>query len=636
MTSPDTSSAISYVDLHTIDNRIGYETSRVIDKNNNNNVIINFKINPYRDLLIANSVRFEACVPLDYQKNGGLTVKLMDNDMAIHYKDIINTGDSSSKSNSINSDSHANGNSNSASNSSDVNGVLLDIKWLGRVKYPLSVWFYTVRNYLRNKTTHQWTSSPLLRSEFYITSINTTPLFSNSEQNKVVIRHGVGSTQGRRPYMEDTNFIFDTIRINDKNIVSAYGVLDGHGGKDCAQYAADEIPMNVTKYIRTNKNCCEALFLSFNDTDIEFLSSNSDNNSGCTANCMVYDRKDNCFYVGNTGDTRAVLCRNSVAYDLTIDRKATDPEEIARIARNGGFVMNGRVMGSLAVARAIGDASLKNPRKKILIPDPEMSQYRPSVGDEFILIATDGLWDVMSSQQAVTFTREQLLHEGVICKYSVIVVCLVVYSTTPPLYLLFCICFHEVVLILLTVFVLVPKEADAESDLFGGNLGDSLKFGEIGDFLIDKTGYGSNNGVKSSGKSSSQLPDKEIANALKKIAQLLSEHAVNKLNSMDNVTVMILLLSNLDHLPERPTSAPTVVFTSINRESSSKKLGTSTTSDFTTSSQKYNYDKNINNSYSSKDTSITSNSTTSAKLVSTEDSGMDDDLLDFLNDDSNF
>ena len=65
-------------------------------------------------------------------------------------------------------------------------------------------------------------------------------------------------------------------------------------------------------------------------------------------------------------------------------------------------------MGSLAVARALGDCSLKHTPKRILIPDPEVTTFKYHPQDEFIVIATDGLWDVMASQDAVTYVREQL------------------------------------------------------------------------------------------------------------------------------------------------------------------------------------------------------------------------------------
>ena len=59
-----------------------------------------------------------------------------------------------------------------------------------------------------------------------------------------------------------------------------------------------------------------------------------------------------------------------MAIDLTIDRKASDPEEVARIAESGGFVANGRVQGTLAVSRALGDSQLKAPGRRVLIADP--------------------------------------------------------------------------------------------------------------------------------------------------------------------------------------------------------------------------------------------------------------------------
>jgi serine/threonine protein phosphatase PrpC len=58
------------------------------------------------------------------------------------------------------------------------------------------------------------------------------------------------------------------------------------------------------------------------------------------------------------------------------------------------------VLGILAVGRAFGDASLKPPVQghKSLTAEPEITVYQPSSNDTFIIMATDGLWDVLSSQ----------------------------------------------------------------------------------------------------------------------------------------------------------------------------------------------------------------------------------------------
>jgi serine/threonine protein phosphatase PrpC len=64
-------------------------------------------------------------------------------------------------------------------------------------------------------------------------------------------------------------------------------------------------------------------------------------------------------YTANLGDCRAVLCRAGTAIDLTVDCKASRPEEVARIVEAGSFVNGGRVRGQQQVARALGDANHK-------------------------------------------------------------------------------------------------------------------------------------------------------------------------------------------------------------------------------------------------------------------------------------
>lgn len=217
--------------------------------------------------------------------------------------------------------------------------------------------------------------------------------------------------------MEDVDFFFPNMKATEKlgGRFSVFGVLDGHGGQDCARYCSEEIPTKIAALLRSGKCPAEALFQSFLVTDKEFISSRNDA-SGSTCSIALWDHISS-FYIANTGDTRAVLCRSGRAIDLTVDRKASDPDEIARVCEAGGYVANGRVMGSLAVSRALGDVNLKTRSPRPLIVDPDITTYTPSnhqgeegsgssAMDEFILVATDGLWDVMSSAEAVTLVRE--------------------------------------------------------------------------------------------------------------------------------------------------------------------------------------------------------------------------------------
>ncbi|EOD39585.1 hypothetical protein EMIHUDRAFT_55783, partial [Emiliania huxleyi CCMP1516] len=111
--------------------------------------------------------------------------------------------------------------------------------------------------------------------------------------------------------------------------------------------------------------------------------------------------------VANLGDSRAVLCRGGGALPLSWDHKPTDEGERSRIVRAGAAVIEGRVNGDLALSRALGDfrhktASLPAPHQPVSsLADVQTVVRGPS--DAFLLLACDGVWDVMASSEAVAF-----------------------------------------------------------------------------------------------------------------------------------------------------------------------------------------------------------------------------------------
>ena len=326
--------------------------------------------------------------------------------------------------------------------------VELVLPWMADSNYPISVWFFSVRILLKKKSlsssTSQW-ATPLLQRNVFPHKRRFHRSKESSSNSVVRIMTGTGRNRGKRPYMEDFDFSFGTTRMSDVYTdVQALGVLDGHGGQECASFVAEELPGVISSIARreggtrsmsrgTNKlhkaaitngaALPEILFKSFLQVDADFLRTTS-HTSGSTACIMLFDRKSGRAFVGNTGDTRAVVCRGGKALNVTLDMKATDPEQIARVAMAGGHVTKGRVMGALAVARAFGDAQLKKGKnlkhglwesgQEALICDPEITSFRPRrIGDarhddEFMIIATDGLWDVMDSQQAVDAVKKGL------------------------------------------------------------------------------------------------------------------------------------------------------------------------------------------------------------------------------------
>jgi len=135
--------------------------------------------------------------------------------------------------------------------------------------------------------------------------------------------------------------------------------------------------------------------------------------AGCTAVCAMVRNGD--LVVANAGDSRCVLSRSGQAVALTQDHKPMDREEYDRIIKAGGFVADGRVNGSLNLSRALGDLEYK--QSKDLPPEAQMVTAFPEIrseklqpgADEFLILACDGIWDVLTNQEAVDFVRERLL-----------------------------------------------------------------------------------------------------------------------------------------------------------------------------------------------------------------------------------
>ncbi|XP_077223258.1 protein phosphatase 2C family protein [Tasmannia lanceolata] len=129
---------------------------------------------------------------------------------------------------------------------------------------------------------------------------------------------------------------------------------------------------------------------------------------GSTAVVAVVDNHR--IVVANCGDSRAVLSRDRRAIPLSEDHKPDRPDELARIEAAGGRViyLNGaRVLGILAMSRAIGDKYLK----PIVISEPEVNVMERHADDECLILASDGLWDVLSNELACDIAR-RCLHEG--------------------------------------------------------------------------------------------------------------------------------------------------------------------------------------------------------------------------------
>ncbi|KAK4741073.1 hypothetical protein SAY87_024661 [Trapa incisa] len=247
------------------------------------------------------------------------------------------------------------------------------------------------------------------------------------EESTTLQAHGRGyclvSKTGRREIMEDgygvtLDISGDPKQIGNKETLifcsetAFFTVVDGHGGRAAADYVSQNLGKNVLRAIESATSEAngtdppdieQAIRDGYAITDEEFLRKGVAGGA-CAASVLV---KDGILHVSNVGDCRVVLSRNGIVDALTSDHRPSRADERLRIESSGGYVhfRNGvwRVQGSLAVSRAIGDIHLK----QWIISEPETQKLPMTPDCRFLIIASDGLWDKVTGQEAVDVVSQE-------------------------------------------------------------------------------------------------------------------------------------------------------------------------------------------------------------------------------------
>ncbi|XP_071447361.1 protein phosphatase 1B-like isoform X1 [Hetaerina americana] len=241
------------------------------------------------------------------------------------------------------------------------------------------------------------------------------------------LRYGLASMQGWRVEMEDAHCAVTGLPGELKDW-SFFAVFDGHAGARVSDHCAAHLLECIMETEEFRKTCANDeehlhvnsvkkgihsgfLFLDHKMREIPEMASGEDK-SGSTAVCALISPKF--IYIANCGDSRAVLCSEGHPTFSTQDHKPMIPSEKDRIQKAGGSVMIQRVNGALAVSRALGDYEYKNvegkgPCEQLVSPEPEIFvEKRDLERDEFLVLACDGVWDVMSNTDLCDFIRSRL------------------------------------------------------------------------------------------------------------------------------------------------------------------------------------------------------------------------------------
>eukprot|EP01138_Halocafeteria_seosinensis_P006147 gb/GECG01006286.1/.p1 GENE.gb/GECG01006286.1/~~gb/GECG01006286.1/.p1 ORF type:complete len:856 (+),score=109.60 gb/GECG01006286.1/:1-2568(+) len=286
--------------------------------------------------------------------------------------------------------------------------------------------------------------------------------------------HAVVSCCGVREKMEDAHTISEYIYRDNHGPFSFYAVYDGHGGNFVAQHAAERIYKYVSDSPAFPHRPEQALEEAFQTVDQEIKNlweqaTTGDKRRyecGSTATCAILDYEKQRLIISSLGDSQAVLWSNGTAVELSA--KHTPSNEKHRIEEAGGWVWSerqivlenvrhldvgdtdvrriaeeasrhdrvwpecSRVNGELGVSRALGDIIYKYPlvnempfcwpknhtkrdppfSDDLVLSQPDCHTRTLKQGDEFLILACDGLFDVLSAEQALDICDRHLSKQG--------------------------------------------------------------------------------------------------------------------------------------------------------------------------------------------------------------------------------
>ena len=239
------------------------------------------------------------------------------------------------------------------------------------------------------------------------------------------------SGPGIEKFNQDNFFVYNN--LNDENNVLFIGVCDGHGilGHDVSKYLITHLPSNLNqalkktrKYIRDKKTLYKTMKEVFIKTNNDLCKNDLVDTQFSGSTCVTIILTKNQIISGNVGDSRAVMGRyingQWINIDLTKDQKPDNPEEKERIIKRGGRIEaykdeNGNDFGpkrvwlktadipGLAMSRSFGDEVAASVGT---ISEPEIKYFDITDDDKFIIIASDGIWEFISSKECVNIIKD--------------------------------------------------------------------------------------------------------------------------------------------------------------------------------------------------------------------------------------
>ncbi|XP_050212875.1 probable protein phosphatase 2C 10 isoform X2 [Mercurialis annua] len=218
-----------------------------------------------------------------------------------------------------------------------------------------------------------------------------------------LIKYGFNLIKGKANHPMEDYHVAKFVHIQEYEL-GLFAIYDGHLGDSVPSYLQKHLFRNILKEEGFWTDPGRAISKAYERTDQAILSHNPDLGRGGSTAVTAILINGQRLWVANVGDSRAVLSRGGQAIQMSIDHEPNT--ERGSIENKGGFVSNmpgdvPRVNGQLAVSRAFGDKSLKSHLRS----DPDVQNCIIDNSTDILILASDGLWKVVSNQEAVDIAR---------------------------------------------------------------------------------------------------------------------------------------------------------------------------------------------------------------------------------------
>ncbi|KAL3538640.1 hypothetical protein ACH5RR_002006 [Cinchona calisaya] len=218
------------------------------------------------------------------------------------------------------------------------------------------------------------------------------------------IKYGFSLVKGKANHPMEDYHVAKFAQFQGREL-GLFAIYDGHLGDSVPAYLQKHLFSNILKEEDFWNDPNRAISKAYERTDQAILSHSPDLGRGGSTAVTAILINGRALWVANVGDSRAVLSRRGHAIQLSIDHEPNT--ERGSIEDRGGFVSNmpgdvARVNGQLAVSRAFGDKNLKSHLRS----DPDITNAKIDSETDLLILASDGLWKVMSNQEAVDIARK--------------------------------------------------------------------------------------------------------------------------------------------------------------------------------------------------------------------------------------